>query len=269
MAKFIESGKTRNCVKMSVSIIDPDPDQPREDSGFDEESIEQLGNNMVLTGQLHPVVVRRSPVSADRWMIVSGERRYRAAILKGLDAIDVVQLNIDTKMSKEDQEKEVMFAALAGNFSVSLSDSELSKYFVKMISKGCTVPEIANRTGYKESFIRSLCAIDKASEPIRDAVKNRTMSRTAAATATTAPEPARKRIEEKAAKGERVKVKDVQVETYGRASMIPATKIDALISVCVHNCKNTEGQQSVEWDSIAMFLRNHVLGSVEVERIGN
>lgn len=264
--KFNESGKTRNCVKMSVSIIDPDPDQPRTESGFDDESIEQLANDIAL-GQLEPIVVRRHPSVADRWMIVSGGRRHAAALHRGIETLDAVQLNIDTKLSKEEQEREVMFAMLSANKYVPLSNSELSKYFSKMISKGCGITELSQRTGYKESLIRSLCAIEKAPEPIQTAVRNRTMSLTAAAEAARAPEPARKRIEEKAATGGRVKVKDVQVETYGRASMIPATKIDALISVCVHNCRNTEGQASAEWDSIAMFLRNHVLGNVEVEKV--
>jgi ParB family chromosome partitioning protein len=97
--KFKDMGKCFNAVRIRLENVVPDPDQPREESGFDFESLEQLGNSMVLEGQLHPIVVR--PIDGEKVMIVSGERRWRAAKLRGIESIDCVQIQIDSKLSPE------------------------------------------------------------------------------------------------------------------------------------------------------------------------
>ena len=271
--KFNQSGKSKNCVGISVDIIDPDPNQPREETGFDTESLEVLANTMVLSGQEHPCLVRRSPVDENRWMLVSGERRWRAAKLRGLPTVDCVQYTVGKDIPPERHNLELMFAMMAGNIHVQPSDSELSKFFIKMIGEGATVSEIASRTGYKESFIRSITTIEKAPEQIQRAVKEKKMSRTAAADAARAPEPARRRIEQRIDSGKRVKVADVQEATKGHATMIPASKIERIISICIANRKATSDDseymkcESEKWDEIACFLGNHILGNMEVEVI--
>ena len=69
---------------MSLSRIVPDPDQPRKT--FPEDSLQQLAVSLKTTGQLQPIRVRWSQ-GHGRWIIVSGERRYRAACLAGLETI--------------------------------------------------------------------------------------------------------------------------------------------------------------------------------------
>lgn len=265
--KFKDSGKCSNLVTMRTSIIDPDPEQPREKEGFDDESLEMLGNSMAL-GQLHPIVVRRNPNDENRWIIVSGERRWRAANLRELETVTCVQYIPDKSKSVEQQELDLMFSQMAGNFSVAISESEAKKFIKKMHDRGATIEQIKNNTGYGESFIRSAIVVEQAPAEIKQLVDTGKMSTTAAVEASRAPKEKRDNLVLKAIeKGSRIKVADVQKEVKGRANMIPATKIDHIISVCVHNCKNTDGQASCEWDSIAMFLRNHVLGDEPVENV--
>lgn len=71
------------CVDLDQII--PDPAQPRSD--FDEESLSALAANLRAKGQLHPIHVCWSE-DAERWVIVSGERRWRAGRLAGLKTID-------------------------------------------------------------------------------------------------------------------------------------------------------------------------------------
>ena len=71
--------------EVEVDRIVPDPDQPR--SEFDEEGIEQLAASIRRTGQIQPIGVKWD-VSAERWVIVTGERRWRAAKAAGLRTID-------------------------------------------------------------------------------------------------------------------------------------------------------------------------------------
>lgn len=263
--KFKDSGKCSNLVTMKTSIIDPDPEQPREKEGFDEESLEMLGNSMAL-GQLHPIVVRRNPNDESRWIIVSGERRWRAANLRELETVMCVQYIPDKSKSSEQQELDLMFAQMAGNFSVAISEGEAKKFIKKMHDKGATIEQIKNNTGYGESFIRSAIVVEQAPAEIKQLVDTGKMSTTAAVEATRAPKEKRDNLVLKAIeKGGRIKVADVQREVKGHATMIPASKIERIISICIGNCKATEGQQSTEWDAIACFLGNHILGNMEVE----
>ena len=60
--------------------------QPRRE--FDQDALQTLADSIKAQGVLQPVVVR--PVAADRFEILSGERRWRAAQLAGLDSVPVV-----------------------------------------------------------------------------------------------------------------------------------------------------------------------------------
>jgi ParB family chromosome partitioning protein len=67
--------------------IGPDPEQPRKES--DEESLARLADSLRSRGQLQPIRVRWDD-AADRYIVVIGERRYRAAIMAGMEAIACV-----------------------------------------------------------------------------------------------------------------------------------------------------------------------------------
>ncbi|MBL6705825.1 MAG: ParB/RepB/Spo0J family partition protein [Planctomycetaceae bacterium] len=76
---------TRNTGRVDIDRVIPDPDQPR--ANFTEESLEQLAQSLRDKGQLHPIHVRWSE-PAEKWIIVSGERRWRASQLAGLTTIE-------------------------------------------------------------------------------------------------------------------------------------------------------------------------------------
>jgi ParB family transcriptional regulator, chromosome partitioning protein len=67
--------------------IGPDPMQPRKE--FDEESLAQLADSMKSRGQLQPIRVRWDE-AADRYLVVVGERRFRAALMAGMESIACV-----------------------------------------------------------------------------------------------------------------------------------------------------------------------------------
>ena len=81
-----EDGRTRDrqAGHMELDRIMPDPDQPRKT--FTEESLRQLAQSLKTAGQLQPIRVRWNADHA-KWAIISGERRYRAAIIAGLKTI--------------------------------------------------------------------------------------------------------------------------------------------------------------------------------------
>ena len=75
----------RNAGRIPTDHIIPDPNQPRKE--FDDESLQQLGQSLDSTGQLNPIRVRWSD-DHQKWLIVCGERRWRAARLAGRHEID-------------------------------------------------------------------------------------------------------------------------------------------------------------------------------------
>ena len=71
--------------RIEVDRLSPDPNQPR--STFDAEAIERLAASLKNAGQLAPIRARWSKAHK-KWLIVAGERRWRAAQHAGLDAVD-------------------------------------------------------------------------------------------------------------------------------------------------------------------------------------
>lgn len=71
--------------RVDIQQVIPDPKQPRTE--FDIDAISSLAANLKAKGQLHPIHVRWSE-EAERWVIVSGERRWRAAQHAGLPTVD-------------------------------------------------------------------------------------------------------------------------------------------------------------------------------------
>ena len=71
--------------RMAIEQVMPDPDQPRTE--FSAEAESGLAESLQTKGQLHPIHVRWSD-DAQRWVIISGERRWRAAKRAGLTSVD-------------------------------------------------------------------------------------------------------------------------------------------------------------------------------------
>jgi ParB family chromosome partitioning protein len=79
--------RSRHAVEVPVDRLQPDPDQPREE--FDEESLDRLAESLRSRGQLQPIRVRWDE-GQDRYVIIMGERRWRAAIKAGLATLGCV-----------------------------------------------------------------------------------------------------------------------------------------------------------------------------------
>ncbi len=79
--------KSKNAVEVPVDRIVPDPDQPREE--FEPDALERLAESLKTRGQLQPIRVRWDE-ARDRYVVVCGERRWRAAGLAGLPTLSCV-----------------------------------------------------------------------------------------------------------------------------------------------------------------------------------
>ena len=79
----------RHTFEAPVDRIDPHMDQARR--RFDETEITSLASTMAERGQLQPILLRKHPTVRDRWVIVAGERRWRAARLNDWPTILAIE----------------------------------------------------------------------------------------------------------------------------------------------------------------------------------
>jgi ParB family chromosome partitioning protein len=79
----ITTEKPSETTKIPINLVDANPFQPRK--FFNEESLKELAESIKLHGILEPILLRKK---AERYQIVSGERRVRAARIAGLSEIE-------------------------------------------------------------------------------------------------------------------------------------------------------------------------------------
>jgi len=82
----VEQAAGLQLIALRLDAIDPDPDQPR--STFNEDALRELADSIRQDGVIQPIEVTQS--TTGRYLIVHGERRWRAAQLAGLEPIPAV-----------------------------------------------------------------------------------------------------------------------------------------------------------------------------------
>lgn len=78
-----------------IDQIEPNPDQPRTEIG----DLTELTSSIRQNGVLEPLLVK--PVDGGRFMIIAGERRWRAANLAGLREVPCIELDLDERSVAE------------------------------------------------------------------------------------------------------------------------------------------------------------------------
>ncbi|MCU1455401.1 MAG: parB [Acidimicrobiales bacterium] len=128
---------------LPTSQIEPNPNQPR--GHFDEESLVSLTESVRELGVLQPVLVR--PVGPERYELIAGERRWRAAKRAGLPSIPAVVRTIDEVHSLEQ--------ALVENLHrEDLNPLEEAAAYQGLIEDfGLTHDDVARRVGKSRSAV--------------------------------------------------------------------------------------------------------------------
>ncbi len=138
-----EEQKEENGVRMiRLSEVEPNPDQPRKI--FDTEPLEALAESISQHGVIQPVVVRPKD---GMYMIVTGERRWRAARMAGLSEIPVIIIEADDKKAAE--------LALVENIQrKDLNPVEEARGYAALIDEfSYTQEEIAKKIGRSRSAV--------------------------------------------------------------------------------------------------------------------
>ena len=91
------TGETGSATEIALDNIFPNPDQPRK--AFDEGAMNDLAASIREHGVIMPLVVNRCPDGS--FMIIAGERRYRAAKMAGLETVPCVIKEYDERTIQE------------------------------------------------------------------------------------------------------------------------------------------------------------------------
>src|SRR6266849_4003070 len=84
----VEASPTTGVREVALDLIDPNPFQPRR--AFSEEALSNLADSIRSTGIVQPVLLRHSDAQPERYQIVAGERRWRAARIAGITAVAAI-----------------------------------------------------------------------------------------------------------------------------------------------------------------------------------
>ncbi|MEU9887967.1 ParB/RepB/Spo0J family partition protein [Sphaerisporangium sp. NPDC051011] len=147
--------------------IDRDPNQPREH--FDQTKLEELASSMKALGQLQPIAVR--PTGADekgrqRYTIIMGERRWRAAQIAGLTEMKTL-----IHYGIEDGDPQTLAKAVAENVSrADMTPIEEAKGFQRLTDLGYTIADIASMCGKSEAYIGWRIDLLKLELPLQEAL---------------------------------------------------------------------------------------------------
>ncbi len=128
---------------LAVASIIPHPGQPRRH--FDEAALNELAASIAARGVIQPVIV--TPHGADRWRLVAGERRWRAAQRAQLHEIPAIIRNLD--------EREVAALALIENLQrEDLNPIEEARAYHRLAEdEGLTQAEIAKLVDKSRSHV--------------------------------------------------------------------------------------------------------------------
>lgn len=156
-----ESGVT----ELSVHLIDTNAAQPRK--RFDEDKLNELAASIRRHGMVQPIIVRRN---ADRYVIVAGERRYRAARKAGLTTVPVVV--------REFGDAEVLEVALIENLQRENLNpiEEAAAIRFLMQQHDLTQEEVAERISKSRPAIANTLRLLNLPEPVQQLLRENKLS---------------------------------------------------------------------------------------------
>ncbi|MGK2863218.1 MAG: ParB/RepB/Spo0J family partition protein [Chitinophagaceae bacterium] len=152
--------------RIAIDLIIPNPKQPRRD--FDEQSLKELAESIKLHDIIQPITVSRS--ASGKYMLVSGERRLRAAKIAGLKDIPAYL--------RQANDAELLELALIENLQrEDLNAMEIALSYKRMMEElEYTQEQVAERMGKDRSTVANFIRLLKLPPDIQLAVRNGQLS---------------------------------------------------------------------------------------------
>lgn len=142
---------------IGVEQLDPNPEQPRVEIG----DLSELISSVKEHGVLEPLLVKPSAIKG-RWMIIAGERRWRAANAAGLREVPCVEMDVDDEVVAE-------IALIENMQRKDLTPWEEADGLAALCQRyGYTHEDVARKIGKSRSTVTEALALATIPEEIRE-----------------------------------------------------------------------------------------------------
>ena len=150
-----------NIVEISIDDIYPNPNQPR--TYFDEKALNDLAESIKSLGIIQPITLRKD---GPKFEIISGERRYRASKIAGLETIPAYIRLVN--------DQELLEMALVENIQrEDLDPIEVALTYQRLLDEvGMTQENLSQRVGKERSTITNSVRLLKLSPDIQKGVRS-------------------------------------------------------------------------------------------------
>ena len=161
--EVISSG---NIAEVEISKIEPNPNQPR--TVFDEEKLNELADSIKTLGIIQPITLRK--IDDEKFQIISGERRYRASKIAGLEKVPAYIRDAD--------DNSVLELALVENIQrEDLNPIEVAISYRRLVEE-CNISQenVSKRVGKGRTTITNFLRLLKLPDEIQAALRNKLIS---------------------------------------------------------------------------------------------
>jgi ParB family transcriptional regulator, chromosome partitioning protein len=151
--------------EIDIDLIEPNPEQPR--TRFAEAALDELAQSIVANGIIQPIVVRRQ---GERYQIIAGERRWRAAQRAGLRKVPITL--------KEVSDEKLLEVALIENIQrQELNPIEEANAYRKLIDTiGLTQEQVSERVGRERTLVATTLRLLKLPDDIQKLIEEGKLS---------------------------------------------------------------------------------------------
>ncbi len=247
-------------VKLELIVVNTE--QPRHH--FSHPELEDLMNSIREHGILQPLVV--SKVDDDRYELVAGERRYRAAKMLGLGTVPVV-----LRDTKDDQDKLIL--ALIENIQrEDLSPLEEARAYSRMSDEfGMTIEAIARNVGKALSTVSNTIRLLDLPQEIQDAITSGSLAPGSARAILALPDQEKQLAFFRKIAGRKISTRDIEKEVRSAGGR---QRMDAVLSATEEELRNALGtkveikKKGKSGSIVIHFYSDEEMGEL-IRKIGN
>jgi ParB family transcriptional regulator, chromosome partitioning protein len=165
IAQGPDSGKPGGVLELPVGEIDPSADQPRKN--FEMQPLQELADSIKEKGIIQPIVVERQ---GQRYQIVAGERRFRAAKMAGLDKVPAL-----VRHYSPDERLQISLIENIQRENLNPIE-EAAAYSALLKQTGMRQEELAQQVGKSRSAVANSLRLLKLPPEYRDALSDGALS---------------------------------------------------------------------------------------------
>jgi ParB family chromosome partitioning protein len=154
--------------QLPIDLLDPNPFQPR--TTFDDASLDELASSIRSQGILQPLLVRAHPDAPERYQIIAGERRWRAASRAGLHDVPI--------LLREMTDSDAAAAALVENLQrQDLNAMDEAEGYQRLIKEfGLTHESMGEVVGKSRAHIGNMLRLLRLPDRTKAAVRTGSLS---------------------------------------------------------------------------------------------